>query len=53
MQSRSWSPWVSSQAEFWICCRGHPDAVITIGHLQRQYHESYTYMHTIAMIYNG
>jgi hypothetical protein len=26
MQSRSWSPRVWSQAEFWICYRGHQDA---------------------------
>jgi hypothetical protein len=23
MRSRSWSPRIRSQAEFWICCRGH------------------------------
>jgi hypothetical protein len=26
MRSRSRSPQVLSQAEFWICCRGHQDA---------------------------
>jgi hypothetical protein len=26
MRTRSWSPRVRTQAEFWICCRGHQDA---------------------------
>jgi hypothetical protein len=26
MRTRSWSPRVRTQGEFWICCRGHQDA---------------------------
>jgi hypothetical protein len=26
MQTRSWSPRVTTQAACWICCRGHYDA---------------------------
>jgi hypothetical protein len=36
VQSRSWSPRVLSQADFWICCRGHqyassPKRITTFG----------------------
>jgi hypothetical protein len=38
MRSRSWSPRVLSQAEFWICCRKHqyassPKRIIAFGWL--------------------
>jgi hypothetical protein len=43
MRSRSWSPRVSSRAEFLICCKGHqyaspPKRIITLSWLDHREH---------------
>jgi hypothetical protein len=43
MRIRFWSPRVRTEAEFWICCRGHqdtspPKTITAFGWVDRQEH---------------